>query len=194
MKHLHKGTQVLAGVSNNCFETSISLAGEFSECGVNAVVAHLPSYFPLSADQMQKYFETLADKSPLPVIIYNILSTTHMSIPLDVVEKLSHHQNIAGIKDSERDLDRMKQLAKMFSGRPDFCIMCGWTLQSYATLSMGFDGIVPNPANADPQLFQDLYNFMVTGNRPEAEKLQKKVDEMAAIFQKDRILSSILAA
>src|SRR4030042_1649515 len=56
MKHVHKGTTVFAGVSNNCFETSISLAGEFSECGMNAVVAHLPSYFPLSADQMQKYF------------------------------------------------------------------------------------------------------------------------------------------
>ena len=87
-------------------------------------MAHLPSYYPLTTDHMITHYEMLADRSSLPIMIYNILSTTHMSIPLDVIEKLSHHPNIIGMKDSERDLDRMKQSAKMFSNRKDFSILC----------------------------------------------------------------------
>ena len=66
-------------------------------------VANLPSYLSLSPKQMGNYFERLADAIPLPLIIYNIPITTHMSISLEIVETLSHHPNIEGLKDSERD-------------------------------------------------------------------------------------------
>lgn len=184
---------VYAGISDNCLENSLFLAQKFADLGVGAGVAHLPSYYPLSDSHMIKYYEMLADKSPLPIIIYNILSTTHMSIPLDVIDKLSHHPNIMGMKDSERDLDRMRQSAEMFSSRKDFSILCGWTTQSSATLAMGFDGIVPNPGNITPGLFKALYDSVLNGRAEDAEKLQEKANEIADIFQKDRSLSQVFA-
>jgi len=193
MNHLSHKTQVYVGISDNCFKTSLFLSKSFSDFGADVAVAHLPSYYPLNTDQMLRYFETLAEKSALPIMIYNILSTTHMSIPLDVIETLSHHSNIVGMKDSERDLNRMKQSADMFSDRTDFSIMCGWTTESYTTLAMGFDGIVPNPGNAVPGLFKKLYDAVINEDKSETEKLQSRANEIAAIFQKDKILSEVMA-
>ncbi|UCE07941.1 MAG: dihydrodipicolinate synthase family protein, partial [bacterium] len=85
-KHLKNRSFIYAGISNNCFEHSITTAKSYHDLGVNALVAHLPSYYPLIPDHILKYFELLAERSPGPIVIYNILGTTHMSIPLTVVE------------------------------------------------------------------------------------------------------------
>ena len=69
------------------------------DVGVDVVVAHLPNFYPLTDDHMLRYFESLADSCPGPLIVYNIPITTHHSIPLDVVSKLSQHPNVAGLKD-----------------------------------------------------------------------------------------------
>ena len=80
-----------------------------------------------------------------------------MSIPTDVVEKLSEHPNIVGLKDFERSLDRMEILADKFASRMDFSIMSGWTVQSTHALTMGLDGIVPSTGNLIPDMFAELY-------------------------------------
>jgi 4-hydroxy-tetrahydrodipicolinate synthase len=184
-------TTVYAGISDNCLETSVMMAKRFADAGISAAVGHLPSYYPLKPEHMLRHYEMLADRSPIPIIIYNILSTTHMSIPLDIVEKLSHHPNIAGMKDSERDLDRMRKTASLFKDRGDFSILCGWTTESASTLLMGFDGIVPNPGNAIPAQFVELYEAAVAGDREKAEAMQEKVTRVAMIFQKDRTLAEV---
>lgn len=190
--HLKNKSQVYAGISANCLENSLLAAQKYNDLGVTTCVAHLPSYYPLKPDHMLQYYETLANKSPNPIMIYNILSTTHMSIPIDVIEKLSFHPNIIGIKDSERDMNRLQRLAKLFADRSDFSILIGWSAQSAHSLQMGFDGIVPNPGNLIPNLYKKLYDAALSSDLKTAEKLQIQTDEIAAIFQKDKILSEVL--
>jgi len=185
---------IYAGISDNCLENSIAYANLFFDLGVDALVAHLPSYFPLEAEEMFVYYENLADKSPGPIMIYNIPSTTHMSIPLEIIEKLSHHPNIIGLKDSERDLDRIDRAAKLFSNREDFSLFCGWTAQSAKTLIMGFDGIVPSTGNVIPQLFKELYDAAFEQNVYRASELQQKVDEIASIHQAGKKLTQTISA
>ena len=92
-------TPVYAGVSSNCFQESVDAARRYADLGVDAVVAHLPCYYPLNPDQMLSYYESLAGRLPVPLVAYNITITTHMSIPLEVMEKLSRHPNVIGFKD-----------------------------------------------------------------------------------------------
>jgi 4-hydroxy-tetrahydrodipicolinate synthase len=106
-----------------------------------------------------------------------------MSIPLDVIEKLSEHPNIIGLKDSERDMERLKAAATKFSARHDFSLFCGWTVQSATTLQMGFDGIVPSTGNLIPAMFQQLYNTILEQKSDEVESLQSKINYIADIHQ-----------
>jgi len=176
-------TIVYVGIADNCLKNSINLASKYSDLGADVFVAHLPSYYPLTPDHMLNYYETLAENSPRPIIIYNIPGTTNMSIPLDVIDKLSHHPNIVGLKDSERDLSRLKQSAEMFGERPDFSILCGWTAQSANILLSGYDGIVPSTGNVVPNMFKKLYKSVISGDSEKAKKLQVEINRIADIHQ-----------
>ncbi|HDP98413.1 MAG TPA: dihydrodipicolinate synthase family protein, partial [bacterium] len=187
-------TVIYTGISNNCLENSLSLANRFFDLGINVFVAHLPSYYPLTADMMLRYYEALAERCPGEIIIYNIKSTTHMSLPLNVIEKLSHHPKLVGLKDSERDLERLKSLVAIFGSRQDFSLLCGWTAQSANTLQMGFDGIVPSTGNLIPKKFSDLYTASRQNDYAAANKLQTEIDAIADIHQKGMSGSEMIVA
>src|SRR5690349_5096021 len=108
------GTLLYAGISSNVFEESVELAKYCFDKGIDVVAANLPSYYLLSDLQVQQYFEQLADAVRGPLIIYNIPATTHMSIPLSLIDHLSYHDNIVGTKDSERNDERLKQSLELW--------------------------------------------------------------------------------
>ncbi|MHC4637431.1 MAG: dihydrodipicolinate synthase family protein [Planctomycetota bacterium] len=187
-------TLTYAGIANNCIDTTVELAKKYFDLGIDAVVAHLPSYYPLTEDHMLKYFETLAEALPGPLMVYNITITTHMSIPLDVVDKLSHHPNIVGLKDSERNEERLEQATSMWKERDDFVHLCGCAALSAKALLSGSDGIIPSTGNFVPKMFYDLYEAGAKGDAETANRLQAETNEIAKIYQKDRTLCQSLAA
>lgn len=192
-EYVNQRTIVYTGISDNCFENSLTLAKKFHDFGINIFVTHLPSYYPLTPDMMVRYYEKLAEQCPGMIMIYNIKSTTHMSIPPDVIEKLSHHPKIVGLKDSERDFERLRTLAKTYATRQDFSLLCGWTAQSLNTLLLGFDGIVPSTGNLIPKKFKQLYDFVIRGDNHYAQQLQSEINPIANIHQSGMLGSEAIA-
>jgi len=188
------GTDVYACLSGNCVEENINNAKAYIEAGANIIVSLLPCYYRLTAYQMLKYFETVANSIDVPLMIYNIPSTTNMSIPLPVVEELSQHPNIQGFKDSERDIARMEKGIELFRNRPDFSFFVGYAAVSVKALRLGADGIIPSTGNFVPGLFKQLYDFSLTGQWKKAEKVQAFTDKMALIYQEGRSLGESLQA
>ncbi len=187
-------SMVYAGVSANCLEDSIRTAKKFADIGANAVVAHVPFYFPMDGYQAMNYFEKLAERSPLPLILYNMPATTRFSIPLEVVEKLSDHPNIGGIKDSERDEVRMIHLIHFCRERSDFSYLLGWTACSYMALTLGADGIVPSTGNIFPDWYVELAEAIERGEQEKAHKLQELTDEVTLLYQEKRQLNHSIPA
>ena len=173
-------TMAYAGISGNCLATSVELSKKYFDLGIDAVVAHLPSYYPLNADYMLKYYEMLAEGVPGPLVLYNIPSTTHMSIPLDVVEKLSHHPNIVALKDSEGNVERMEEAVGMFRDRADFSHLMGSASLGARAILLGSDGVVPSGGNVIPRMYRDLYDAAVKGDADTAHRLQKETNEMSS--------------
>jgi len=56
------------------------------------------------------FYRTVADQSPLPIIIYNFPQATGYDIPAEVVIALADHPNIAAIKESSGNLDKVKAM------------------------------------------------------------------------------------
>ncbi|MBO5188115.1 MAG: dihydrodipicolinate synthase family protein [Alistipes sp.] len=186
--------RIYAGVTGLCLKEQLSQIEGFARAGADVAVAVLPSYYALTEEQMIGYYTALADASPLPVMLYNILATTHLSIPVEAVRKLAEHPNIVGLKDSERDLERMAACIEIARSREDFTYFCGWAAQSAHSLELGADGIVPSTGNFVPKHFQALYEAAVSGDMEEANRLQTVTDEMAKIYQQGRPLGQQLAA
>lgn len=186
------GTVLYAGISSNCLEESVELAKYAFGQGVDVVAATLPSYYLLAEDEMKQYFETLADRIPGPLIIYNIPATTHMSVPLHLIDELSHHGNIVGAKDSERSETRLQESLRLWKDRSDFSHFLGWAAKSAEALLEGSDGLIPSTGNLHPGLYMELTQVTESGNRDEALRLQALSDELGNLYQAGRSLGQSL--
>ena len=190
----HHPITIYAGLTGNCFSEQVRQAEVYTALGADVIVATLPTYYALTEGQMYEYYKTLADCITGPLMLYNILATTHMSIPVDIIRKLADHPNIVGLKDSERDLERMAQCIEIAKGRDDFAYFCGWAAQSAHSLELGGNGIVPSTGNYVPEMFQQLFDAAVRGDMETANRLQDETNEIAKIYQKDRTLGQSLTA
>jgi dihydrodipicolinate synthase/N-acetylneuraminate lyase len=188
------GDILYAGISSNCLYDSVELARLSFDEGVDVVVATLPSYYALSEVQMKKYFEQLAEKIPGPVIIYNIPATTHLSIPLHVIDELSHHPGIVGTKDSERNEVRLRASLELWAGRKDFSHFLGWAAKSGEALLKGGDGLVPSTANFAPGLYRDMEAAAQEGDQEKVARLQEQSDLLGNSYQSGHSLGGSLAA
>ena len=185
---------IYAGLTGNCFIEQLKQAGYYSASGADVIVATLPSYYSLTPEQMENYYLRLADSIKGPLMLYNIAATTHMSIPVDVVQRLADHPNIVGLKDSERDMERMEKCIAIAKNRDDFAYFCGWAAQSAKSLELGGNGIVPSTGNFVPGMFQNLYKAAVAGDMEIAYRLQDETNEIAKIYQANRTLGQSLTA
>ncbi len=184
--------QIYAGIADNCLANSVEMSRQFSALGVDVAVAHVPNYYPLSEEDIAAYFEQLADKSDLPLMLYNIPITTGMSIPVSTIDRLSVHPNIVGLKDSENNLERLQEATARWRDRRDFVYMMGCSALCDAALSLGADGIVPGAGNIAPSLFVSLCEAAAKGQKSQAKRLQACADQISGTFQNGRILSQSL--
>lgn len=188
------GTLLYAGVSSTCVHETIVMAKRCFDNGVDAVAATLPSYYALTDSQMKHYFEQLADAINGPLIIYNIPATTHMSIPLPVINELSYHESIVAVKDSERSDDRLQESIKMWKHRSDFSYLLGWAGRSAQALIQGSDGLIPSTGNLKPAIYQAMTEAVEAKENEKAMELQKQSDFYGDLYQKGKTLGESLYA
>tara|TARA_R110002050_G_scaffold74436_1_gene159692 strand:+ start:1604 stop:2452 length:849 start_codon:yes stop_codon:yes gene_type:complete len=190
-----KGTNqcIYVGLVGNQVDNLIKRGNQYIALGADCVVATLPSYYGLSENQMLLFYQILADKISGPVMMYNIKATTQMSIPLEVVRELSKHPNIWGLKDSERDLERMKFCIDWYKENSNFSFFCGWGAQSFGSLKLGADGIVPSTGNYVPEMYKSLYESALNKDWENCEKWQLETNAIAKEYQKNKTLGESLA-
>ncbi len=184
---------IYSGLVGNCVSEQLEAAKQFIEAGADVIAATLPSYYALTPEQMYTYYKNLADNISVPLMLYNITITTHMSIPLEVIEKLSHHPNIVGLKDSENDIERLEEALKLFADRNDFAYFCGCAANSAHALKHGADGIVPSVGNFMPKAYDDLFKAGISGDMETAERLQQETINIGKINTKGLTLGQSLA-
>jgi 4-hydroxy-tetrahydrodipicolinate synthase len=185
---------VFGGIGTDCVADSIKMARAYLRVGADAVVSLLPGYYLLNPAEMQACFERIAGETPGPLLIYNMPQTTRMSLPLDVIDRLSARENIVGLKDSEGTPGRLEAIAERFASRPNFATFMGVAKNTVQALRAGFDGGVPSSGNIAPAQWRDLYAHVLAGEWPQAEALQIRLNAIGDIVQRGRSLPQSLAA
>ncbi|MEO9023360.1 MAG: dihydrodipicolinate synthase family protein [Ginsengibacter sp.] len=194
VKAVNGRTTLYAGISGTCLREMIENAKQYAGEGVDVVVSTMPYYYPVDERQMKKLFTTLADSCPCPLIIYNIPSTTHLSIPLIVIDELSHHYNIVGLKDSEKSIERLAVAASMWKDREDFSFLLGWASESMSAVKIGADGLVPSSGNLIPAIYKAIIDGVLEENEQIAVRAQERANIVSSIYQKGRSLSHSISA
>ena len=111
---------LIAGVGRESVKATVELAVAAAELRYDAVLVRPPSYYArqMSFAAVLHYYRSVADRSPLPVIIYNIPQCVPYQIPVEVVGELAGHPNIIGIKDSSGIVERIGALVAETKNAP----------------------------------------------------------------------------
>jgi len=106
---------LLAGVGRESVRGTLELAEVAAKARYDAVLVRPPSYYGSmrKAEAQLHYFRSVADRSPLPVVLYNVPHCVPQVIPVEVVAELAHHPRIIGIKDSAGDVERIRRQVEL---------------------------------------------------------------------------------
>lgn len=157
---------VMVGSGSNCTATQIEKSIEYQNMGADALLLIAPYYNKANPEGMYRHFAETADKVNVPCILYNVPGRTGCSIPVSVVEKLSAHPNIAGIKEASGDMSYAMKIAHCVG--PDFALYSGNDDITVPLMSIGGSGVISVYANIMPAMCHQIVADFLGGNQAQA--------------------------
>ena len=170
---------VIVGISSTSLDDSVSIARFAADCGLAAVASTPPFYYPLGQAAVADWFEQLADRVPLPLLLYNYPAMTKIEIQPDTVRRLMDHPGIVGIKDSSGDLAYFRSLCELSGSRTDWSIFMGPEEKLLEAVRLGAGGGICAGANVFPRLFVELFDAAVERDDSRVAELQREVARVA---------------
>jgi 4-hydroxy-2-oxoglutarate aldolase len=105
---------LVAGTGIESAIETLRLTEYAAEHGYDVAMVRTPHYYKkqMQAANILAFYRTVADRSPLPVIIYNFPQATGYDIPAEVVIELAGHPNLIGIKESSGDVEKVRRMVE----------------------------------------------------------------------------------
>ncbi|MDD4774601.1 MAG: N-acetylneuraminate lyase [Eubacteriales bacterium] len=181
---------LIAQVGCNVVEEVYDLASYACNCGYNAISAVTPFYYTYSSDEIISYYNSLADFSPLPVIIYNIPVRTSVSLSRDSFRKLLSHNNIAGVKFTSNDFYLLERIRIDF---PEKLIYSGFDEMLLSAAVLGTDGAIGSTYNIIGDMANKVYKGVLDGDLDTARAEQSKINTVVEMLLATGLIPTIKA-
>lgn len=138
--------------------------------GVDAILSVAPFYSRPSQEGLYQHYRTVAEHSPLPVILYNVPGRTGCNIEADTTLRLANDcPNIIAVKEAS---GVMNQIMRIIAHKPaDFSVISGDDAITLPLLAAGVDGVISVVANAFPKEVSTMVRLARHNNFDEARKV-----------------------
>lgn len=157
---------VILNVAEGATRSAIALVEKATAIGVHGFMLLPPMMYKPTDQEVADYFKTVAQSTPLPIMLYNNPVDYKIEITLDIFEQLASVENIKAVKESTRDISNVTRLRNRFGDR--FKILCGVDTLAMEELVMGADGWVAGLVDAFPAETVAIYRLVKVGRIPEA--------------------------
>ncbi|MGO5049823.1 4-hydroxy-tetrahydrodipicolinate synthase [Dysosmobacter sp. Sow4_B12] len=157
---------VIVGSGSNCTATQIEKSIQYQDMGADALLLIAPYYNKANPEGMYRHFAQTADAVHIPCLLYNVPGRTGCSIPVSVVERLSKHPNIVGIKEASGDMSYAMKIAHCVG--PDFALYSGNDDITVPLMSIGGSGVISVYANVMPAMCHQIVADYLSGNQAQA--------------------------
>jgi 4-hydroxy-2-oxoglutarate aldolase len=171
---------LLVGTGAESTRHCIERCRDAGNAGADAVLVVAPHYYSsaMTAEAIKAHFSRVADKSPVPVLLYNIPKYMHFRLEPEVVAELSQHGNIAGMKDSAGDMTFFARYVESNSDTFDVLTGHGGTFST--ALRLGGRGGILAVALFAPELAIEVWQAHNENRAADAEAAQKPLVALAA--------------
>ncbi len=174
---------VVVGIGGNNTQEIIDTISHNDHCGVDAILSVSPYYNKPSQQGLYMHFKSIAETSPLPVILYNVPGRTGSNMTAETTVKLARDfKNIIAVKEASGNLSQVMSIVK---NKPkNFLVISGDDALTLPILSLGGSGVISVIANACPKTFSEMVSHALQGNYVKAASLHYKLfDLMNALFE-----------
>lgn len=169
---------LIAGTGRESTRETIRFTARAAAAGADAVLVRTPSFFraQLTAAAFIRHYTELADRSPVPVLLYNYSALTGVTLHPEAVAALSRHPNVIGMKESGTDEALIAAYGAHAS--PAFQLLAGTVTALHASVAAGATGAILASAVVAPDRSVELFELLTAGRLDEARALQQRLVDL----------------
>lgn len=161
--------KVLAGTGANSTSEARELSRQARVIGVDGTLQVTPYYNKPSQEGLYRHFVEVAEKSELPVVLYNVPGRTSREIDVHTIERLSKHDLIVGVKEAGGRADRVSQIRDVC----DLPVLSGDDALTLPMMAVGAVGVISVAANIIPHVMKQLVDAARGGRWDEARAVHR---------------------
>ncbi len=176
IKITDKRIPVIAGTGSNNTLEAIEYTDHAEKSGADAALIVTPYYNKPTQLGLYEHFKTIADKTNIPIIIYNIPGRSIVDMTIETMIELSKIKNIIGVKDATNDLFRPLLTRKKMQN--DFCYLSGEDGTALAYLVQGGHGCISVTANVAPKLCSEMHSAWQERDISKAQEINLKLSSL----------------
>ena len=185
---------VICGVAQSHLSAAQAEVDAAASLGADAALVAPPFYYPIDQATVLAFYRSLAAKSTIPILLYNIPQFTKVVAEPATVAALAREGTIKGIKDSSRDFEYFENVCVATRDLPRFRIFTGSDSMLLASLVMGGSGTICGAANIAPAWVVRIYEDFTHGNWEAARKHQDALVELVMAVRAGVFPAAIKAA
>ena len=171
------GTQFIGGTGAESTRETVELTMAAAELGADAALVIPPHFYraAMNPARLMAFYRTVADESPIPVMIYNVPAFAVIDLDFDIVAELAEHPNIVGLKDSSSNVVKT---ARLLAACPQFRVFAGTGSALLPFLCLGAVGGIMALANFASRRLRELMDAFTAGQMLEAKQIQLSLAEI----------------
>lgn len=174
VKVVNKRVPVIAGTGSNSTEEAIMIARKAEQLGADGSLSVTPYYNKPTQEGLYRHFKEIADKTGLPMILYNVPGRTSVNMLPETVARLAEHPRIVGIKEATGDMKQVSQIIRLCGS--DFAVISGDDFTNLPLLALGGRGFISVTANVCPKDVAELFNSWERGDISRAREIHYKLE------------------
>ncbi|NLK51228.1 MAG: 4-hydroxy-tetrahydrodipicolinate synthase [Syntrophomonadaceae bacterium] len=164
---------VIAGTGSNSTASTIELTMKAEKLGVDGIMLVTPYYNKPTQEGMYQHFQAVAEKTQLPIILYNVPGRTSSNLLPSTVARLAQLPNIVAIKEASGSLDQVSELMGLLPD--DFVVYSGDDSLTLPLLALGAYGIISVASHVAGREIQEMVQAFVRGEMQRARSLHLKL-------------------
>lgn len=168
---VNKRIPVIAGTGANCTREAISLTRRAKQADADACLLVTPYYNKPTQEGLYLHYKAIAEAVDIPQILYNVPGRTACDMLPETVGRLSHIDNIIGVKEATGKLERVKQIRDLTG--PEFALYTGDDATSREFCLLGGNGSITVTGNVAPKLVHEMLMAAIAGDAETAAEIDK---------------------
>ena len=181
VKRVDHRVKVIAGTGSNDTSAAVYLTQHAQDSGADAALLVTPYYNKASQTGLVKHYEYIAERTELPLILYNVPSRTGVSFTAETYKILSANPKINGVKEASGNFSLLAHTRHICPD--DFYVWSGNDDQVVPMMALGAKGVISVVSNIAPELMVKMSHLCLENDFEAASKLQiEYMDLIDALF------------